>query len=193
MVTPTSFENGQPVNTDNTLESAATTFNHTILPHESHTLSSELPPVIQMKRTSKRLSGQERRRRERRMEQQDQRAGGHAHARHGGHVTNRQLEIRAQTGLMPNGVHGSAVDSSAFSSGDIEQSCHAIAVQRYFQAIQRNSEIRNGRHVDIFNYGSVVGHIIPRGNTREAARTTTHVCAVFRDGELITLYPTGGA
>lgn len=189
LVTPTSFENGQPVNTSNTLENAATTFNHTMLSQASHTLSSASTPVIQMKRTQKQ-SGQERRRQERRMEREDQRAGGHAHGRHGGRVTNAQLEIRAQTGLTPDGARGSAVDSSAFISLDMERGCRSIATQRYARAIQRNPEIRNGRYVDNFNFGEVVGRIIPRNGTREAARETSHVCAVFRDGQLITLYPT---
>ncbi len=102
----------------------------------------------------------------------------HYFSRHGAGTTLDQQFTRATNGLTPNGVAGRAVDSSRFLNNQIQ-----------FNAAQRAQTIfrQTGKTSFSFNMGVTVGEGYLRGGS-DLLRTT-NVLAVFRNGELYTMYP----
>lgn len=104
--------------------------------------------------------------------------GAHFFSRHGSHTTLAQQQVRATTGLTPDGFAGNAVDSTRFASHQLQMG-----------AAQRAETIfrQTGRTAFSFNYGQVVGEGYTRGGSQ--LLNTSRVQAVFRNGKLYTLYP----
>jgi hypothetical protein len=104
--------------------------------------------------------------------------GAHYFSRHGAGTTLDQQYTRATTGLTPDGFAGKPVDASRFLSN-----------QAQLNAVQRAQTIykQTGQASFSFNMGEVIGEGYTKGGGNLII--TTNVQAVFRNGELYTLYP----
>ncbi|GAB4044466.1 DUF6443 domain-containing protein [Spirosoma litoris] len=104
--------------------------------------------------------------------------GAHFLSRHGAGTTLAQQEIRALTGLTPDGISRRAVDASRFLSNQMQ-----------LQAAQRAQTIFNqtGQSVVNFNMGFIVGEGYLKGGS--AVIQSTNVQAIFKGGNLYTMFP----
>lgn len=104
--------------------------------------------------------------------------GAHFFGRHGAGTTIEAQHIRATIGLTPDGFSGRAVDSSRFFSNQLQ-----------LQATQRAQTIfqQTGKSSFSFDMGTMVGEGFTRGGGELI--WTTNVQAVFRNGNLYTMFP----
>jgi RHS repeat-associated protein len=102
----------------------------------------------------------------------------HFFSRHGAGTTIEQQHIRATTGMTPDGVAGNKVDSSRFFSHQLQ-----------LQAAQRAQTIfrQTGKTSFSFDMKTMVGEGFTMGGGE--LFWTSNVTAVFKNGQLMTLYP----
>ena len=102
----------------------------------------------------------------------------HFFSRHGAQTTLAQQQVRATTGMTPDGVAGRIVDAGRF-----------LTHRAQLRALERALTIfkQTGKRVFEFRMDEIIGEGFLRGGTAYAE--TSKVLAVFRDGKLLTLYP----
>ena len=115
--------------------------------------------------------------------QDEQGANSHFYDRHGAQTTLAEQEARALTGRTPDGVAGRPVDSTRFLS-------HADELEAAQKALdyQRNFGTGVGNETFEFNMGRDVGEGYFARTSNYG--TAENVRAFFRDGNLVTLFPT---
>ena len=107
----------------------------------------------------------------------------HFYDRHGAHLSDASLLQRTHTGLTPDGVSGPIVDSTRFTShvNQLESAQRAQNIMNRF-----GSSV--GTEVITFDAGREIG--VGYGRLGSILQSSSSVKAVFRDGNLITMYPT---
>lgn len=112
----------------------------------------------------------------------DRHGGGHAHARHGAQTTLAQQKERARTGMTPDKIAGSPVNSTRFLNHTYQLHAYRAAVRQF-----KADGSRSGTFSGTISMPRTVGEGFYKGGEKYA--TTKEVLFVFRDGKLSTMYP----
>jgi hypothetical protein len=104
--------------------------------------------------------------------------GAHQHSRHGANTTMAEQQVRATTGLTPDGISGSPVDASRFLNHTDE-----------LNALQRAETIyrQTGQNRITFTMETIIGEGYLRGGVLSSQ--TKNVLAIFRNGKVYTMFP----
>ncbi|MCR8659460.1 hypothetical protein [Paenibacillus endoradicis] len=141
----------------------------------------KINPERKVKGSKAKRKEDERKAREKLEKVESRTTGAHFFSRHGAETTRREQRKRATTGETPDGVRGRAVDSSRFLSSAIE-----------LEVLQRAEKIHDVTKKDVFtfdlNYEIGEGYRVRDDKLVKTKRVT----AVFRNGDMITLFPVIG-
>jgi len=107
-------------------------------------------------------------------------SGGHFLSRHGAQTSLSSQYLRAVSGMTPEGVVMGEVNASRFFSNEIQLEAAKMAQARF---------ANTGEKAFTFDMGKLAGEGYIKGGGAGSFRTTTEVRAVFKDGQLNTLYP----
>jgi RHS repeat-associated protein len=112
--------------------------------------------------------------------QLESKTGGHFLSRHGSQTSLSSQYMRAISGLSPDGEVSSSVNSSRFFSDKLQ-----------LEAVnQANAQFAaTGKSTFTFDMGKLIGEGYLKGGGAGSYRTTTQVQAVYKNGQLNTLYP----